>query len=142
MRTLAGTYTGISGYTDFQVNAGASQYIRVDRTVASGNVIHIVMMEAPDSTAPTGPTRGTYYAYSTNAGTSWNTFNLLRVPSRRSGYPSLDMLQGSTQGTIIGNHNDPGTGLSTFVYVDAPPGSGAEWTSYWASLTFELRLLP
>jgi hypothetical protein len=124
-RTLAGTYTGISGFFDFQFNAGASQYIRVDRTVPSGNFIHVIMMETPDSLDPLGPTRGTYYAYSTNAGSSWNTFNLLRVPSRRSGYPSLDMLQGATQGTIIGNHNDPGTGLSTFVYVDSPPGGGA-----------------
>jgi hypothetical protein len=35
------------------------------------------------------------------------------------------MLQGSTQGTIIANHNDPGTGLTSQVFIDSPPGAGA-----------------
>ena len=125
MRTLLGTYTGITGFFDYQTNAGACQFIRVDPSNPTGNLIHVIMMEATDSLAPTGPTRGTYYVYSTNAGVTWNSFSSLRVPSRRSGYPSLSLLQGSTQGTIIANHNDAGTGNATYVYVDSPPGSGA-----------------
>jgi hypothetical protein len=123
-RTL-GAYTGISGYFDFQCNAGATQYIRVDPSDPTGNTIHIIMMEASDSTSPTGNSRGTYYGYSTNGGSSWNTFGLARIPDRRSGYPSLDLLQGSTQGTVIANHNDAGAGVSSYVYVDSPPGGGA-----------------
>jgi hypothetical protein len=125
MRTLAGTYTGITGFFDYQCNAGSVQFIRVDPSNAAGNLIHVIMMESADSTDPTGPTRGTYYGYSTNGGTSWDLFNSLRVPTRRSGYPSLDLLQGSIQGTIIANHNDAGAGVSTFVYIDSPPGGGA-----------------
>ncbi len=125
-RVLAGTYTGLTGFFDFQVNVGACQYIRVDPSDATGRLIHVIMMEATDSTNPTGPSRGTYYAYSTDAGATWDTFNQLRIPERRSGYPSLDMLQGATQGTIISNHNDPGSGnIVTFTYVDSPPGVGA-----------------
>ena len=34
---------------------------------------------------------------------------------------------------------DPGEWLIKAVHmVDCPEGSGAEWQSYWASLTFEL----
>ena len=122
---ILGTYTGITGFFDYQTNAGACQFIRVDPSNASGNLIHVIFMSSPDSTAPTGSTRGTYYVYSTNGGVTWNSFNDLRVPERRSGYPSLDLLQGATQGTIIANHNDPGTGVASFVYIDSPPGGGA-----------------
>jgi hypothetical protein len=123
-KRVLGTYTGISGYFDFQCNAGSTQYIRVDPSNAAGNLIHIIMMEASDSTSPTGDSRGTYYGYSTDAGVSWNTFGLTRIPDRRSGYPSLDLLQGSTQGTVIANHNDAGSGVSSYVYIDSPPGGG------------------
>lgn len=123
-RTL-GTYTGITGFFDYQCNAGACQYIRVDPSDAGGNLIHVIYMTSPDSTAPTGDTRGTYYVYSTDGGTTWDSFNNLRVPERRSGYPSLDMLQGSTPGTIIANHNDAGSGVVSFSYIDSPPGGGA-----------------
>ncbi len=126
MRTLGGTYTGITGFFDFQLNAGACQYIRVDRNDPSGNTIHVIYMTDPDSTVDPGhPSRGTYYVYSTNGGSTWDSFGSLRVPDRRSGYPSLDMLQGSIQGTIIANHNNPGAGLLSLIYVDSPPGGGA-----------------
>ena len=123
--SAVGTYTGISGYFDYQLNAGSAQYIRLDKTDATGNKIHAIFMTALDSLAPTGPTRRTAYVYSSNGGQTWTSFSSLAVPNRRSGYPAMDMLQGSTQGVIIANHNDPGTGLSTVVFVDSPPGTGA-----------------
>jgi hypothetical protein len=126
MRPLAGTYTGLSGFFDYQVNAGACQYIRLDPSDPTGNKIHVIFMTASDSAAPTGPTRRTNYAYSSNGGVTWQNFNNIEVPQgRRSGYPSLDMLQGTTAGTIVANHNVVSTDLVSVVYVDAPPGTGA-----------------
>lgn len=124
-RSLAGTYTGLQGYFDYQVNAGACQYIRLDKSDATGNKIHVIFMTASDSADPTGSTRRTNYAYSSTGGQTWDTFNNLVVPGRRSGYPSLDMLQGTVEGVIIANHNVAGTDLTSVVFVDAPPGSGA-----------------
>lgn len=118
--------TGLTGFIDYHVNAGATQYIRVDRSNAAGNLIHVVWMGSTDSTAPTGPTRRSYYAYSSNGGTTWNTFGNSGVPdTRRSGFPSIDMLQGGTPGVLVTNHSDDGAGLRSFIYVDSPPGTGA-----------------
>ncbi len=128
MRPAAGVYTGLSGFYDYQLNAGACQYVRVDPSDATGSKIHVVYMGAPDSAAPTGPTRRVYYSYSSNGGVSWNRFGTtdgLEVPTRRAGFPSLDMLQGTTQGTIVANHNVVSTDLQSIVFVDSPPGTGA-----------------
>ncbi len=128
MRPTAGAYTGLSGFYDYQVNTGACQYVRLDRSDPTGNKIHVVFMGAPDSLAPTGSTRRVYYAYSSNGGVTWETFGSpggLEVPTRRAGFPSLDMLQGTTQGTILANHNVVATDLQSIVFVDAPPGTGA-----------------
>ena len=126
VRTL-GTYTGLTGFFDFQCNVGACQYIRVDPSDASGNHIHVIYMSGPDSTTdPNHPNRRTYYRYSTDAGATWDVFTPpLVVPERRSGYPSIDMLQGTIQATIVANHNDAGSGNASFMYIDSPPGSGA-----------------
>lgn len=124
-RPQAGTYTGLSGYFDYQVNASACQYIRLDKSDPTGNKIHVIFMTSADSANPAGPARRTNYAYSSDGGATWNNFNNVEVPTRRSGYPSLDMLQGTTQGTIIANHNVISTDLQSNVFVDSPPGTGA-----------------
>lgn len=125
-RPASGTYTGLSGYFDYQVNAGACQYIRLDQSDPTGRKIHVIFMTASDSANPTGPTRRTNYAYSSDGGATWQTFGGVEVPQgRRSGYPSLDMLQGTIAGTIVANHNVVATDLVSAVYVDSPPGTGA-----------------
>ncbi len=124
---LIGTYTTLSTRYDFQNNGGASQYIRVNP--ANGN-IHVIMMTGDDSTDVTGgASRGTGYAFSSDGGVTWNNFSAMRVPpDRRSGYPSLDLLQGPAgQGIpVIANHNVPpgGSTNSVFSYVDSPEGAG------------------
>ncbi len=117
---LLGTYTTLSGYYDYQAN-GTPQHIRVNP--ANGN-IHVTYMLAEDSTA-TSASRRTGYAMSTNGGTSWNNFSNLRVPSRRSGFPSIDLLQGANAGSpVIGNHSSI-TGVQSAAFVDSPEGTGA-----------------
>jgi hypothetical protein len=101
--------------------------IRINPT--NGN-IHVIMMIAEDSTDATAQSlsRRTAYAMSTNNGTSWNNFNNIRVPGRRSGYPFLDVGRGGvlTDAVIIANHNViAGTPLQSTVYIDAPEGGGA-----------------
>jgi hypothetical protein len=120
--SLVGTYTTLSGFYDYQVNGGACQHVRVNPTTGD---IHVVFMSADDSLAPAGPSRSTYYAYSSNAGATWNNFGNVRVPNRRSGFPSLDLAQGAQAGyAVVANHNDAGTGLLSFAYIEVPIGSG------------------
>jgi hypothetical protein len=119
---VIGTPTGLSGFYDYQSNGGSAQYIR---TNPANGAIHVTYMLADDS-ASTSASRRVGYAYSTNNGSTWNTFGNLRVPARRAGFPSLDLLQGANAGSpVLANHNDPGTGLVSLNYVDSPPGSGA-----------------
>ncbi|MBI5472975.1 MAG: hypothetical protein HY961_11575, partial [Ignavibacteriae bacterium] len=79
------TYTGISGFYDYQTNYRTPQYIRVCPNTTH---VHAVMMVADDS-ANISTSRRTAYSYSSNGGTTWNTFGDNRIPTRRSGFPSL-----------------------------------------------------
>jgi len=116
-----GSYTGISGFYDYQSNGGVPQYIRVNPS--NGN-IHIVMMTGIDS-ASISAGRRTAYALSTDGGGSWNSFNNLFVPNRRSGFPSLDLGQAAIAGApIIANHSTI-TGTQSTALIDFPEGSGA-----------------
>ena len=117
------TYTGISGFYDYQTNYRTPQYIRA---CPGSQMIHAIMMIADDSLAP-NTTRGTAYAFSSDGGTTWTTFNQLRVPARRSGFPSLDIGQGPIAcAPIIANHSIVSGGpLQSTIFVDYPPGSGA-----------------
>ncbi|MEK9138568.1 MAG: hypothetical protein AAB393_15705, partial [Bacteroidota bacterium] len=121
--TTVGTYTTLSGFYDYQINGGACKYIAYN---PRSRALHVVYMSDPDSGVPGNPNRGTYYAYSTNHGLTWNNFLNLRVPSRRSGYPSLDVCC-TPFGccAFITNHNDFGLGLRAMVYTDCPEGGGA-----------------
>ncbi len=121
-QATVGVYTGLGGFYDYQCNGGAAQHIRVNP--ANGN-IHVIMMTADDSiNFNTG--RRTSYAFSTNNGVSWNNFSNLTVPSRRSGFPTLDLLQGPNAGLPgIANHNVVGADLTSVVYIDSPEGAGA-----------------
>ena len=119
-----GTPTTLTGFWDYQVNGGACQMIRVNP--ANGN-IHVIMMVADDSTAQS-TSRRTAYAFSTNSGSTWNNFSNVRVPTRRSGYPFLDLGQGAIAGAaIIANHSviPPNTDLQSTSYIDSPEGGGA-----------------
>lgn len=99
---LVGTYTTMGGYYDYQSN-GTPQHIRVNP--ANGN-IHVTYMTSTDSTNPGGNARVTVYAFSSDGGATWNNFNNLAVPQRRSGFPSIDLLQGPNAGlAAIGNHS-------------------------------------
>jgi hypothetical protein len=120
--SLVGTYTGISGFYDYQNNGGAAQYIRVNP--ATGN-IHTIMMIATDSLSANA-TRSTAYAYSTNGGVNWNTFSNVIVPGRRSGFPAMDLVNiGGDDGVVIVNHNVAGGLLRSMAYIDIPEGTGA-----------------
>jgi hypothetical protein len=122
--TDVGSPTTLSGFYDYQSNGGSVQHIRVNP--ANGN-IHVTYMLATDSTAGgLNNSRRTGYAFSTNNGTTWNNFTNVQVPARRSGFPTIDLLRGTNAGLpAIANHNDPGGGIRTLVYVDSPEGSGA-----------------
>jgi hypothetical protein len=123
--TLVGNYTSLQGFLDYQMNGGAAQQIRVN---PANGYLHAVYMATSDSPGVTGdPTRRTLYAYSTNGGTSWNNFNNITVPDRRSGFATLDLGTGQFAGAaIIANHsiisggNNQGT-----IFVDFPEGGGA-----------------
>lgn len=118
-----GTYTTLTGYFDYQAN-GTPQSIRVNP--ANGN-IHVTYMVATDSAAPNGASRRTAYAFSSNGGVTWNNFNDLYIPARRSGFPSIDLLKGPNAGLpVIGNHNVAGApNIQSMIYVDSPEGAGA-----------------
>ena len=66
LNPLAGTFTTLTGWYDYQSNGGAIQQIRVNP--ANGN-IHVTWMTAFDSTEATlNNSRRVAYAYSTNNG--------------------------------------------------------------------------
>lgn len=120
--SLVGTSTTITGFWDFQINGGACEMIRIN---PASNYIHVIMMIADDSLNQS-TSRRTAYAMSTNNGTTWNNFNNLRVPNRRSGYPFLDIGRGPLAGaTIIANHSVISTALQSTVFIDFPEGGGA-----------------
>ena len=120
--SLVGNSTTITGFWDFQLNGGGCQMIRVNP--ANGR-IHVIMMIADDSTQQSA-SRATAYAMSTDNGTTWNNFNNIRVPGRRSGYPFLDEGRGPVEGaTIIANHSVVTTPLQSTIFVDFPEGGGA-----------------
>ena len=117
-----GTYTGLSGFWDYQTNYRTNQYIRI---CPNTYMVHVIMMVADDSLNPS-TSRRTAYAFSSNGGWTWNRFNEIRVPPRRSGFPSLDIGQGPNSCyPIISNHSTIGGSLQSTIFVDAPPGGGA-----------------
>jgi hypothetical protein len=116
------TYTGIQGYYDYQTSYRSPQYIRCS---PGFDTLHAIMMVSYDSLNPSS-SRRTAYAFSSNGGTAWTTFNNLSVPDRRSGFPSLDIGKGAIDGAaIVANHGTVNSTLQSSLFVDFPPGSGA-----------------
>jgi hypothetical protein len=116
------TYTGINGFYDYQTNYRTTQYIRA---CPGSSMIHAIMMVADDSLNPS-TSRRTAYAFSSDGGSTWTTFNQIRVPDRRSGFPSLDIGQGPIScSPIVANHSTISAVLQSSIFVDAPPGGGA-----------------
>jgi len=116
-----GYYTSLSGFYDYQINAGACQHVRIDPS--NGN-IHVIFMVSDDSTDIAG-SRRTAYAFSSNGGVTWNNFGQVRVPSSRSGYPSLDLLQGTNSGIpVLANHVGFPESLATQVFRATSSSSG------------------
>ncbi len=113
-------YTTLSGFYDYQTN-NTCQYIRVNP--ANGNM-HAVFMVAEDSTAIEA-SRRTAYAFSSNGGLTWYNFANVRVPTRRSGYPSLDLLRGPHAGSVIIASHSTVTGTQSTIYVGSPEETGA-----------------
>lgn len=123
MNSAVGVFTTLSGFYDYQSNGGAIQHIRVNP--ANGN-IHATYMLADDSTTGLSNARRTAYAFSSNGGAAWNNFANVRVPSRRSGFPTLDLLRGANAGLpAIANHSVVGTPVLSTIFVDSPEGAGA-----------------
>jgi len=116
------TPTGISGFWDYQTNYRTPQYIRI---CPNSSLVHTIMMVSDDS-LNLGTSRRTAYAFSSNGGSSWTTFNQIRVPpDRRSGFPSLDIGQGLYAcDPIISNHNTTNSVLQSIIYIDDPAGTG------------------
>ncbi len=123
MTSAVGTFTTLSGFYDYQSNGGSIQHIRVNP--ANGN-IHTTYMLADDSTTGgLNNSRRTGYAFSSNGGTTWTNFSNVRVPSRRSGFPTIDLLKGANAGSpAIANHSTIG-GTQSTIFVDSPEGTGA-----------------
>jgi hypothetical protein len=124
--TDVGTPTTLTGFYDYQSNGGALQQLRVNP--ANGN-IHVTYMLADDSTAAgLNSARRVAYAFSSNNGSTWNNFNNLRIPSRRAGFPTIDLLRGPNAGLpVIVNHNvvNAAFSIQPLAYVDSPEGAGA-----------------
>jgi hypothetical protein len=127
MRPLVGTFTTLTGFYDFQSNGGSVHQIRVNP--ANGN-IHVTWMLSDDSTAAQlNNARRVAYAFSSDGGTTWNNFNQVRVPNRRSGFPSIDLLRGANAGLpVIASHptiptNPPNVQVTLF--IDPQEGSGS-----------------
>ncbi|HXG01170.1 MAG TPA: hypothetical protein VNL69_10290, partial [Bacteroidota bacterium] len=122
-QTPVGTPTTLTGFYDYQSNGGSIQHIRVNP--ANGN-IHVIYMLAEDSTAGGhDASRRVGYAFSSNGGVSWNNFNNVRVPARRAGFPTIDLLRGPNAGyPAIANHSVI-SGVQSTIFVDAPEGTGA-----------------
>ncbi len=120
-RPTVGTYTTLNGFYDYQSNGGAIQHIQVNP--ANGN-IHVIYMTSDDS-LQLASSRRTAYAFSSNAGVSWNNFSNVRVPARSSGYPTLTLLKGANAGLpALANHSTI-TGTQSTVFIDSPEGTGA-----------------
>lgn len=115
--------TGISGFYDYQTNYRTPQYLRMCR---QSSIIHATMMVADDSLNPSA-SRRTAYAFSSDGGMTWTTFNQIRVPERRSGFPSLEIGQNSFSCVpIIANHGVIGGGvIQSTIFLDYPPGGGS-----------------
>ena len=119
-QTIFRTYTTLSGFYDIQTN-NTCQYIRVNP--ANGKM-HVVYMVADDSVV-INAARRTAYAFSSNGGLTWNNFSQIRIPARRSGFPSLDLLRGPNAGLpVIVNHSNTPY-VQSIPFVDSPEGSGA-----------------
>lgn len=104
-----------NSFYDWQTNGGDERHVRV---MPDGKV-HVVYMGAADRAAPGGSTRGSYYAYSEDNGTSF--LNLGRVETIRAGYPSLDVA--SDGRVVVASHTQPGgLALGTQISIDALPG--------------------
>lgn len=125
-KPLAGTFTSLTGWYDYQSNGGSIEQIRVNP--ANGN-IHVTWMTAFDSTAANNNnSRRVAYAFSSNGGVSWNNFGNVYVPSRRAGFPAIDIGQGPIAGAaIIANHSiiTSTAGNQGTVFIDFPEGGGA-----------------
>ena len=116
------TYTGINGFYDYQTNYRTPQYIRA---CPNSQMVHAIMMVADDSLNPNA-SRRTACAFSSDGGTTWTVFGQIRVPDRRSGFPSLDIGQGTIAcAPVIANHSTIAGSTQSTIYVDYPPGSGA-----------------
>lgn len=119
---VIGVPTTLEGYYDYQVNGGAVRHVQADPATGA---IHAVYMLSFDSSDVNG-TRRTGYAYSSNGGTSWTNFSNVRVPDRRSGFPTVDIGRGPIAGaTLVANHADVSGVNKTIVNVDFPAGQGA-----------------
>ncbi|MBI4535293.1 MAG: T9SS type A sorting domain-containing protein [Ignavibacteriae bacterium] len=122
MNNAVGTFTTLTGFYDYQSNGGSVQHIQVNP--ANGN-IHVTYMLATDSTAAgLNLSRRVAYAFSSDGGVSWNNFSNVTVPNRRSGFPTIDLLQGANAGLpVIASHPD-GTPTIATLFVDSPEGTG------------------
>ena len=108
--------TGGNTLYDFQTNGGDEKRLQV---LPDGSV-HVVYMGATNFNAGF-PTRGTFYAYSSDNGATFT--NIGRVEPIRAGFPSLGLT--SDGRAVIASHTAPtGLVLGTGVFVDALPGFG------------------
>ncbi len=116
--------TGSTGFDDYKTNGEVNHFLQVDPSTP--NNLQIVDVQT-DSSDPTGATtRRTRFCISSDGGATWTLVS--DVPSgRRSGFPVLDLRNGSA---VIANHNVvPSSVLDAVLYVDAAPEAGS-FTEY------------
>jgi hypothetical protein len=119
LTTTVGTFTGLSGFYDYQSNGGSIQHIRVNP--ANGN-IHTCYMTSADSTAELlNVNRRVRYAFSSDGGATWGHAT---VPATtRSGFPTIDLLQGAFAGLpVVASHPDAAQTIA-MLFVDVPEGN-------------------
>jgi len=112
---------GMSGFYDYHFNGEQPHYLYRH----SSTVMHAIYMLAEDSLNPTGPSRRTRYAFSSDDGETWDDLGEV-PPAYRTGYPSVTAKSNGV--ALIGNHMlpiPPATGsLTTYNHYDAAVGTG------------------
>jgi hypothetical protein len=120
--------TTLTGWYDYLTNGDNRHWILMDPT--DPNKLHVHYCVS-DSSNPTGSSsRRTVYAYSSDAGTTWNYGT--EVPSVRSGFGYMDLKSDGC--AVLSNHSEVSGTINTNLYVDAFAQLGS-FTQYLTPLT-------
>jgi hypothetical protein len=132
--------TGLDGWGDYKTNGEANHYIQVDPT--NPMLLHAIDVQSSETDPPGATSRRTKYAISSDGGATWSY--VTDVPLIRSGFAVLQLADGTPNKIgAIANHNQPGSVVTTQLYVDAfaQLGSFTEYTQAGASIWPQMTVL-